>query len=83
MAKRSSGSYMKHVKFNPTQIKNGWIVRMRKDGTIKAYIEKYEPGKKKKGKLDLGEYLDEYYQLDFEDMVRQRPPLPLFPFHFI
>jgi hypothetical protein len=50
MGKRSSGSYMKHVKFNPTQIKNGWIVRMRKDGTIKAYIEKYEPGKQKEKK---------------------------------
>jgi hypothetical protein len=27
--------------FNPTQIKNGMIVRLRKDGTIKAIIGPY------------------------------------------
>ena len=50
MAKVSGGSFRRHIKFNPTQIKNGWIVRMRKDGTIKAYIEKWEPGKQKEKK---------------------------------
>lgn len=44
----SSGSYRKHVKFNPVQIKDGMIVRLRKDGTIKAVLGKYgEYGKKK------------------------------------
>jgi hypothetical protein len=27
--------------FNPTQIKDGWIVRLRKDGRIAQWIEKY------------------------------------------
>jgi hypothetical protein len=27
--------------FNDTQIKDGWIVKVRKDGTIKAKIERY------------------------------------------
>jgi hypothetical protein len=27
--------------FNDTQIKGGWIVKIRKDGTIKAKIEPY------------------------------------------
>lgn len=44
----SSGSYRKHVKFNPVQIKDGMIVRLRKDGTIKAVLGKYgEYGKNK------------------------------------
>lgn len=42
----SSGQYKRSDKFNPIQIKNGWIVRMRKDGTIKSYIEKYPKEKK-------------------------------------
>jgi hypothetical protein len=31
----------KATAFNPTQIKNGMIVRLRKDGTIKAIIGPY------------------------------------------
>ena len=33
--------------FNDTQIKDGWIVKLRKDGTIKAKIEPWVPGKPK------------------------------------
>lgn len=33
--------------FNDTQIKDGWIVKMRKDGTIKVKIEPWQPGKPK------------------------------------
>lgn len=33
--------------FNDTQIKDGWIVKLRKDGTIKAKIEPWTPGKPK------------------------------------
>jgi len=33
--------------FNPTQIKNGRIVRLRKDGTVKADLGPYRPGKNK------------------------------------
>jgi hypothetical protein len=29
--------------FNDTQIKHGWIVKLRKDGTIKAKIEPWYP----------------------------------------
>ena len=36
MANRSSGSYFKNNAFNSLQIKNGRIVRLRKDGTVKA-----------------------------------------------
>jgi hypothetical protein len=34
--------------FNPMQIKDGWIVRLYKDGRIKERIEKYPPEKKNK-----------------------------------
>ena len=37
----SSGSYKRHDSFNPVQIKDGMIVRLRKDGTIKAVLGKY------------------------------------------
>ena len=37
----SSGKYKRHDGFNPIQIKNGMIVRLRKDGTIKAVLGKY------------------------------------------
>ncbi len=40
-------SKMKHP-FNPMQIKDGWIVRLHKDGRIKEWIEKYPPESKKK-----------------------------------
>lgn len=43
----SSGQYKKKHPFNQMQIKNGWIVRMRKDGTIKSYVEKYPKEKDK------------------------------------
>jgi hypothetical protein len=44
----SSGQYRRKHSFNDTVIKDGWIVRIRKDGTIKSKIEPWEPGKKKK-----------------------------------
>lgn len=37
----SSGKYKPHRGFNPVQIKDGMIVRLRKDGTIKAVLGKY------------------------------------------
>jgi hypothetical protein len=36
--------------FNPTQIKDRWIVKMRKDGRIKSKVEPWEPEKPKKDK---------------------------------
>jgi hypothetical protein len=42
----SSGQYKPHRRFNPIQIKDGMIVRMRKDGTIKAVLGKYGEYKK-------------------------------------
>ena len=41
MANKSSGSYYKNHPFNPMKIKNGRIVRLRKDGTIKADLGTY------------------------------------------
>ena len=42
----SSGKYKVHRKFNPIQIKDGMIVRLRKDGTVKAVLGKYGEYKK-------------------------------------
>jgi hypothetical protein len=45
----SSGRYKRHDGFNPVQIKDGKIVRLRKDGTIKAILgEQGKYGKEKK-----------------------------------
>ena len=44
----SSGQWKPHRGFNPIQIKNGMIVRLRKDGTIKAVLGKYGEYKKDK-----------------------------------
>jgi len=44
----SSGKYRPHRKFNPIQIKDGYVVRLRKDGRVKAVLGKYgEYGKQK------------------------------------
>jgi hypothetical protein len=42
-----SAKYSRCYPFNKTQIKDGWIVIMRKDGTIKARLEPYQPKTKK------------------------------------
>ena len=47
MANRSSASYYSNHRFNPMQIKNGRIVRLRKDGSIKADLG---PHKQKQSK---------------------------------
>jgi hypothetical protein len=47
MAKRSSASYYSNKAFNPMQIKNGRIVRLRKDGSIKADLGPYTVKHKK------------------------------------
>jgi hypothetical protein len=44
----SSGKYKTKHPFNKTQIKDGWVVRLRKNGTIAAKLEKY-PREKKHG----------------------------------
>lgn len=41
----SSGQYKPHRGFNAVQIKNGMVVRLNKDGTIRSVIGKY--GEKK------------------------------------
>ena len=43
----SSGKYKRHDAFNSVQIKDGMIVRLRKDGTVKAIIGKYGEKKEK------------------------------------
>jgi hypothetical protein len=43
MPKKKAGS------FNPVQIKDGWIVRLYKDGRIKSKIEPYIVKHKTKG----------------------------------
>jgi hypothetical protein len=40
-SRKSSGSLKVKRGFNPIQIKDGNIVRMRKDGTVKAILGKY------------------------------------------
>jgi hypothetical protein len=44
----SSGQKKRHDRFNDMQIKNGRIVKLRKDGTVKADLGPYP--KVKKGK---------------------------------
>lgn len=43
--RKSSGKYRSKHPFNPIQIKNGMIVRLNKDGSIRSVIGKY--GEKK------------------------------------
>lgn len=43
----SSGKLKIHRGFNKTQIRDGFIVRLRKDGTVRAVLGKY--GEKKSG----------------------------------
>ena len=52
MANKSSGSYYPNHGFNPMQIKNGRIVRLRKDGTVKADLGPYKT--KHKGVISNG-----------------------------
>ena len=42
-----SAKYFRSFGFNKTQIKDGWIVTMRKDGSIKTRLEPYKPKTKK------------------------------------
>lgn len=42
----SSGQFKRHDSFNPVQIKNGMVVLLRKDGTIKETLGKYGEYKK-------------------------------------
>lgn len=42
------GKYVKtKVRFNPVQIKDGHIVRLRKDGTVAAVLDTWPPSKDK------------------------------------
>ena len=44
----SSGKYRRHDGFNSVQIKNGLVVRLNKNGTIRAVLGKYgEYGKER------------------------------------
>ena len=44
----SSGQLRPHRGFNPVQIKDGYVVRLNKNGTIREVLGKYgEYGKKK------------------------------------
>lgn len=52
MARRSSGSYYKDHGFNPMQIKDGRIVRLRKDGRVKSDLGPYKT--KHKGVVSNG-----------------------------
>lgn len=57
-----SAKYSRNEPFNKMQIKDGWIVIMRKDGSIKSRIEPYKPKVKKqmatrRNHFDLGQNL--------------------------
>jgi hypothetical protein len=45
----SSGQLKRHDGFNNTQIKNGLVVRLRKDGTVKEVLGKYGEYGKQEG----------------------------------
>lgn len=42
----SSGKYKRHEGFNPVQIKDGYIVRLNKNGTVRSVLDKYPKEKK-------------------------------------
>lgn len=42
----SSGQYKRRESFNKTVIKDGKVVRLRKDGSIKAILDEYKPNHK-------------------------------------
>jgi len=44
----SSGQLKPHRGFNNTQIRDGWVVRLRKDGRIQSKLEPYPRVKTKK-----------------------------------
>jgi len=47
----SSGRYKRHDGFNPIQIKNGMVVRLNKNGTIRSVLGKYgDYGKQERSK---------------------------------
>lgn len=46
----SSGQYKRRESFNSTVIKDGKIVRLRKDGTVRAVLDDYKPNHKKRDK---------------------------------
>jgi hypothetical protein len=46
----SSGQYKRVDSFNQLQVKDGWIVRMGKDGRIRERIEKYPREKRNRSK---------------------------------
>ena len=47
----SSGKFVRHDGFNQVQIKNGLIVRLNKNGTIRAVLGKYgDYGKQERSK---------------------------------
>ena len=49
----SSGKYRRHDGFNSVQIKDGFVVRLRKDGTVRTVLGKYgEYGKQKGSKVN-------------------------------
>ena len=47
MANRSSASYYSSHGFNPMQIKDGRIVRLRKDGSVKTDLGPYKTKQKR------------------------------------
>ena len=47
----SSGKHKPHRGFNPVQIRNGMVVRLNKNGTVRAVLGKYgEYGKESRPK---------------------------------
>ena len=45
-----TATYKRCAPFNPIQIKDGWVVRIGKDGKIRERIEKYPRDKTKRSK---------------------------------
>jgi hypothetical protein len=44
----SSGKYKRHDKFNPVQIKDGQVVRLNKNGTVRSILGALKDMKKDK-----------------------------------
>jgi len=55
----SSGQYKTHYGFNPMQIRDGYVVRLNKNGTVRSVLGKYgEYGKSKSITKNTARYIE-------------------------
>ncbi len=70
----SSGSYKRHDGFNPIQIKDGLVVRLNKNGTIRSVLGKFGNQCRifRTGDLEYSEVSDESTAVTQKSSVSER-----------